>query len=224
MPYNSVIRFQTPADQIETAVDHIIDSYASREVPITWIVHPSSPPGLPAVLQQRDFALAETVEGMWADLSELPPPDRLPSGWEIRAASPGAEVNALLDLVSWRWDVAAADRPLMRKFLQAFEVGARGSPIQCWAAWQDGQPMAKALLNLDDGVAGIYGVSTRPEARGRGLARLLTLTALHFARDQGYEMGVLHSSPMAISLYTKIGFKPAQSQFKVYISSGNFHI
>jgi predicted acetyltransferase len=76
-----------------------------------------------------------------------------------------------------------------------------------WQAWREGQPIAKAGLYLTDGSAGVYAVATRPEARRQGLARALTLTALQHARRLGHNLAVLHSSPMAESLYRSLGFE-----------------
>jgi len=224
LPYNTVIRFQALPDQAEAAVQRIIDSYSPRQVSITWVVHPSSTPGLGEILPQHGFKEAEQITCMWADLVDMPTPDPTPPDLKVGRVEPGPQVDALLDLVSWRWDVAANDRGHLQNFLDAFDVSGAESAVQCWAAWKDGQPVAKALLNLHDGAAGIYGVSTRPEARGRGLARLLTLQALHFARAQGYQLGVLHSSPMAESLYAKIGFERTGTHFKVFAPAGEFHI
>ena len=95
--------------------------------------------------------------------------------------------------------------------------------MRCWLALIDGKPVSKALLNLDAGSAGIHGVATKPEARGKGLARILTLNALHTARESGYRIAMLHSSPMARSLYEKIGFRQV-SEVRVYASGGTFHV
>ena len=86
-----------------------------------------------------------------------------------------------------------------------------------------GIPVSKALLNLDASAAGIHGVATKPEARGMGLARHLTLQALHTGRDAGYRMGMLHSSAMARSLYEAIGFRQV-SEFYVFVSGAALHV
>ena len=78
-------------------------------------------------------------------------------------------------------------------------------------------------LCLGAGVAGIYGVATKPEARGLGLARILTLQALREARLGGYDRGVLHSTPMARSLYEKIGFR-TYSRFRIFAPPQTFHL
>ncbi len=43
------------------------------------------------------------------------------------------------------------------------------------------------------------------------------------ARDAGYNLGVLHSSPMAKGLYEKIGFHSVTT-FRVYGPPAGFHI
>ena len=105
----------------------------------------------------------------------------------------------------------------------AFPVGRPGSPIRCWLALKDGRPISKAIINLDRGVAGLYGVVTRPEARGMGLARILTLHGYAAAREAGYKVGVLHSPAMGVNLHEKLGFQGAEP-FRVYGPAGNFHI
>jgi predicted N-acetyltransferase YhbS len=57
----------------------------------------------------------------------------------------------------------------------------------------------------------------------RGLARTLTLLGFQAARAEDYEIGILHSSPMAFSLYEKMGFGTAET-FAIYAPPTGFHM
>jgi len=70
-----------------------------------------------------------------------------------------------------------------------------------------GKPVSTPALFLGAGVAGIHGVTTLPDYRGKGIATAMTYPPLLAAREQGYRMGVLFSSEMAIDIYRKIGFQ-----------------
>ena len=56
--------------------------------------------------------------------------------------------------------------------------------------------------------ANISFVATRPDARRRGLAALVTRTALRDARARGFVTASLQATPMAESVYTRVGFRP----------------
>ena len=83
--------------------------------------------------------------------------------------------------------------------------------------------MGKYLLNSGAGMAGIHGVATKPEARGRGIARALTVAALSSAVDDGYKVGLLHSSPMAITFYQGLGFRDV-AESALYGPPDGFHL
>ena len=78
-------------------------------------------------------------------------------------------------------------------------------------------------LHLDGDVAGIYGVATRPEVRGLGFARHLTLAALHAARAAGATTAVLHSTPIAVPLYASLGFNRV-ADFSLHASPGTLRL
>src|SRR5262249_43341935 len=83
------------------------------------------------------------------------------------------------------------------------------APIHRWVALDEsGRPIGKALLSLaaPDGVAAIYGMSVRPEARGKGVASTLTEILLDRAERLACERVVLHASEMAIGIYERAGF------------------
>jgi ribosomal protein S18 acetylase RimI-like enzyme len=56
--------------------------------------------------------------------------------------------------------------------------------------------------------ANVSFVATRPEARRRGLAELVTRTALRDARGRGFVTASLQATPMAESIYARVGFRP----------------
>ncbi len=80
-------------------------------------------------------------------------------------------------------------------------------PAHYYAAEHKGQMVATSLVFLHDGYAGIYGVATLPEHRGKGLGAHLTAEPLRKAWELGYTTGLLQASEMGAPVYTRIGFK-----------------
>lgn len=223
LPYNAVIRFDVVSEP-DRRIDALFAHYRDREVPFLWIVHPSArPPDLAERLRARGLEEAETCAGMAINLNALPAEPRLPEGVAIREVNDAAEAGELLELVGWRWSVPPDALPKLAAVTSAFEVGVPGSPVRSWLAWRDGVAVAKALIHFAAGVAGLYGVATRPEARGIGLARYLTLHAFSAARDAGYATGVLHSTPMARGLYEKLGCR-AYADFRIFAPPRLLHL
>lgn len=79
--------------------------------------------------------------------------------------------------------------------------------IRAYAVLREGRMEATSLLFLNEGVAGIYCVSTLPEARGKGLGAHVTAEPLRLAAAEGYRVGLLQASEMGHPIYLKLGFK-----------------
>jgi ribosomal protein S18 acetylase RimI-like enzyme len=90
--------------------------------------------------------------------------------------------------------------------IEKFKIGERGSNTRSWLAWKDGTPISKINLYNGSGSAGIYGVATKPEARGLGIASILMNVAMQAAKDMGHDLCVLDASPLAEKLYLRLGF------------------
>ena len=206
MPYNTVLRFQVEQD-IDQRIGSLVKGYADRNVTQLWIVHPSA---LPTDLPQRlvgyrlqEIEIAPCMARRLEDLSEAPP---LPPGVEIREAIEESDLIELYGLAAWRWGVPDEYRLQLRKMIEKFGIGERSSNTRMWLALKDGIPISKIGLYNGSGSAGIYGVATKPEARGLGIASILMNVAMSAAKEMGHKLAVLDSSPLAEKLYQRLGF------------------
>ena len=217
IPYNGILKFQVE-NNIDQRIDRLVNHYQKRRVAFLWVVHPtSSPIDLPDRLQRRGLRAVELMPGMVRSLAELPESTPLPKGIEVREIIGEEDFAEYSDFVSWRWGVPEEYMGQLRTSLAHFQIGKPGSKSHMWQAWRAGQPISKAGLYLAAGSAGIYAVATRPEARRLGLAGILTLKALKKARKFGKDLAVLHSTPMAESLYQSLGFETI-AEFRLFAS------
>lgn len=207
MPFNGVFKFKAKNDA-KAKIESIINQFKTREVPFIWVVHPTSAPDdLYEQLINHGLKDVEPIFGMAKKLTELSEIPALPDGIEIRKARDEHDVIAFNQFAAWRWSVPDEYKDRHIKLLSQFRLGKQGTHTHVWQAWKDDQPIAKVGMYLGSGSAGIHAVATKPDARGLGLAKALTLTALNEAQSVGYKLAVLHSTPMAQPLYKKLGFE-----------------
>ncbi|HYN88354.1 MAG TPA: GNAT family N-acetyltransferase [Ardenticatenaceae bacterium] len=206
IPYNGVLKFQVEKN-VDQRIDTVIRHFRARGVPFLWVVHPTgSPPSLAEQLQERGVQEIELMPGMARSLAELPDASPLPEGVEVREAIEESDVREIYEFAAWRWGVPEAEIPQLGSLLRSFRIGQPDSKLRMWLAWRDGVPVSKLGLYHAAGSAGIYGVVTKVEARGLGLASVLMVEALKAAKAKGQELAVLHSSPLAENLYKRLGF------------------
>jgi len=91
-----------------------------------------------------------------------------------------------------------------------------GYPMRNYLGYLNGEPVATSCIFFGGGVAGVYSVSTLPEARGKGIGWAVTLKPLYYAREMGYRVGVLQSSEMA-SMYIRNLGSNISARSKIFI-------
>lgn len=217
IPYNGVLKTQI-AHNAESKIEEVTSHFAERRAPFIWLHHPTSQPAnLYELLIANGLKDVEPIYGMAMDLADLQEVPGLPDGIEIRKVQDEQDAIDFSQFAAWRWGIPKEYQEKYESIVAQFRIGKQGTNVLAWQAWRDGQPISKLVMHLGSNSAGIYGVSTKPEARGLGLARALTLTALHEAKAAGYKLSVLHSTPMAQPLYRNIGFSDV-AEFTLFAS------
>jgi GNAT superfamily N-acetyltransferase len=148
------------------------------------------------------FAHAESMPLMSVMPDDLAP-TALPEGYACREVSVD-EADAWARAVSDGYGLPFAVGSLFG--VDRAAAKAPGS-ARYYAVEHDGRMVATSLVFLHDGLAGIYGVATLPEHRGKGLGAHLTAEPLRIAWDLGYTTGLLQASEMGAPVYTRIGFR-----------------
>jgi ribosomal protein S18 acetylase RimI-like enzyme len=215
LPYNGVIRTRIAGDA-RAVVTSVLDAFRTRGVASLWWDHPSATPAqLGALLSAAGLDAVERVAGMSIELDGLDPREPRSPGLQYLEVADEAGMRDYSDLIVGYWEVDEESRPLIE------EVNRYWRPDETIHRWivrtDDGRAIAKVLLSLaaPRGVAGIYGMSVRPEARGRGIAGALTDVALRRAKELDCDRVVLHSSQMAVGVYERAGFR-TDCAFTVY--------
>ena len=220
-PYNGVFRF-IETEAVDQKINRLIAAFDRRGVDHFWVVHPTSAPAdLDARLRAQGFAEVEICAGMVAaprDLVRTAPPTDvsfLPIGPE--------EEGPTVEFVAHRWGVPPQDRSLVERFFRENRIGTPTAPLRGWLALLDGQAVGKAFTYRLGPVVGLYGVATREEARGRGVGRAICEHALRQSCVPGVELLVLHSTPMAVTLYETLGFHHV-APFRIFSKAGDVHL
>jgi ribosomal protein S18 acetylase RimI-like enzyme len=217
IPLNGVLKFQV-RNNPDQLINEIVNHFRGQNVQFMWIIHPSSEPhDLRKRLLGQGLKDVEPIYGMARTLEDLEDLSPVPDDIDIRKVQGDKDSSAFYQFAAWRWSVPEEYRIQHELITKCFRFGKPNTKAHMWQAWRGGQPVAKAGMCLSQNSAGIYAVFTKPEGRRLGLARALTLMALHEARSLGYQTAVLHSTPMAEKLYQSIGFETI-AEFRLFAS------
>lgn len=157
---------------------------------------PLADPSLMGLLQTRNYRVAGFVNvylretpGAGEDLS-------LPAGVSVRVGS-GSEIERVLDVVHEGFGGKPGD-PLRRQMGVCSDGAKRwhlGAYVEGSAAQGREGPVGGGGIEIIDRVALLYGASTLPAFRGRGVQAALLRARLAMARDAGCDLNVIQSVP-----------------------------
>ncbi|HEX9092070.1 MAG TPA: hypothetical protein VF831_11310 [Anaerolineales bacterium] len=205
--FNSISDATLEPIQVEQAIQFIIADVRKRRIPVQWWIGPSSRPAdLEKHLVDNGFKLHDDDPGMAVELSKLD---------EGLRKVPGLSIQIAQDKTAWyQWGrtmaagfgVPPAAEFIVQAWVDLFTL-VDPDIVSAYTGLLDGQPVATSVLAQVGGAAGIYGVSTIPVARRKGIGAWMTLQPLLDARAKGQKVGVLQASQMGAGVYRSLGFQ-----------------
>ena len=212
LPYNGVVRTRlADGAAADGAISRVIDQLAARGAECWWVAHPSATPeDLGRRLAAAGLRPVERMNFMVLELGDWRPPPP-PAGIAFEVAEDDAAIAAYTALTLLYWEIPAEEQEAVAALHRAIVPGR--FPGMRWLARMDGEPVGKAYLSFagPPGRASIYGMSVRPEARGRGVATGLTAAMMQRAKTLGCERAVLHATDQAVGVYGRVGFSACGS-------------
>jgi ribosomal protein S18 acetylase RimI-like enzyme len=180
-------------------IEHVLAHFGER--PFSWWVGPQDEPeNLGELLQQHGLERHESELGMYVKLDELTidPALRIERARTPQQLMHYAQVNT----------ANAHDEHIMVFYERVAQAALSADcPLRFYVGYEDHEPVATAECTLSGTTAGLYGVSTLDDYRGRGYGTAMTLFPLLDARRDGANVGILQASEAGENVYRRIGFR-----------------
>ncbi len=206
-----VFRVSFDEKTVEARLAELAPDLRAGILPSLWVLSPlSTPPNIVDHLRSIGFeggADSEHPEpGMALDIDEFSLGSGSGSNIEIRKVETLAEFATWVDVVNEAlhgWQLLSTERyhPWLQHDALSFYLG-----------YCDGRPIATLATIQDGEAASVEFVSTLEQYRRQGAATALCIEAMEDLRSKGVKTATLRSSTEAISVYTRIGFKPYYEQ------------
>jgi len=198
--------------------DRLEEFYFSRKETVRVETCPMADGSLIEHYRERDYYVSEFSNVMVRPVEQSVAAAALPDGIEIRKAADGE-----IDL--WTLTVAqgfAEHFPVTQEILSVMRLFADGKNTECYLARVDGKIAGGATLALRGRIAGLFGASTLPQFRNRGVQTALLEARMQRAAEKGCELAMSLALPGSASqrnitrrgfrtLYTRVKFERAFS-------------
>jgi hypothetical protein len=198
--------------------DRLEEFYRTREETVRVETSPLADPSFVEHFGQRGYRVTEFSNVMARPVSEEETCPEPPAGVTIEKVG-----KDQIDLWTQTVSQGFADKfPVSQELLEVMKMFAFGPKTECYLARVDGKIAGGGTLALHDGVAGLFGASTLPVARKRGVQTALLQRRLARASQAGSDLAVSLAQPGSVSqrnivrqgfrvLYTRVKFERSWS-------------
>ncbi len=212
--FNGVMTACLEPSGVAPRLEEMVAEFRRRGLPLEWTVGSSTvPQDLGTHLRAKGLDHLLVVPGMAMDLHDLPD-EPLPAALTIEEVEDRPGLETCVRIFAAAFEIA---EPLVPRLVD-IELGMPPDHREHSAAYVGrlaGRPVASSVRFESAGVAGLYFVATLPAARGRGIARAMTVRALQAARARGFRIGTLQATAMGRPVYRRLGFREV-SRFEIY--------
>jgi GNAT superfamily N-acetyltransferase len=199
--------------------DRLEEFYRSRHEPVRAETCPLADHTLIEQFGHRGYRVTEFTNVMVRPVGNAD----LPKTWPEPPEGVAIEKIAKEQVDLWTLTVSqgfSENFPVTQEILEVMGAFARGQRVECYLARVDGAVAGGATLTMHDGVAGLFGASTLPAYRKRGVQTALLQTRLARAAAADCELAACLAQPGSVSqrnimrqgfsvLYTRVKFERA---------------
>lgn len=205
--FNGVIATHFPEAEADERIRAVQAELRARGRPFGWVVGPASKPSdLAARLAKHGPRHALDLRLMAVELEALAELPNSPPDLSMEKVADGEALKVWVETMAAGFEDPAWEVPHILKMEGALGLGPE-QPRTHYLGRSAGQPAATSYRFLDGETAGIYNVATLRAYRGRGIGSVMTVGPLLEAREMGYRLGTLLSTPRGLGVYRKLGFK-----------------
>lgn len=201
----------------EEEFDRLESFYQMRNEPVRVETCPLAESSFVEQFGKRGYRVTEFTNVMALPLSTA----EGAHSWQ--APANGVTIEKLGDDQAGLWTTTVAqgfaeDAPVLPEIVEVMKVFALSPGVECYLARVDGEIAGGATLAIHDGVAGLFGASTLPGFRKRGVQTALLETRLARPISAGCDLAVCLARPGSTSqrnivrqnfsvLYTRVKFE-----------------
>jgi len=195
-------------------LDRMGDFFAARNAPAAAEICPFVEMSLYERFAARGYRLLEVSNVLVREIAQADAASTsAPPGVTVRQALP-AEAKL------WTGTVAqgfAEHFPVTQEILDVMEGFFHGASAKPFLAFVEGRVAGGGALTIHDGVCGLFGASTLPNFRGRGVQTELLRSRIAYATGQGCDLAVSIAQPGSVSHRNieRRGFRVAYTRTKL---------
>ena len=201
--FNRILKTNLSIEEIDQKIQETIDYFELKSLPFYWQVDPQSrPKDLADRLEKAGLERRESP-GMAIEIENLVVPQE-PEGFRYERATSPEKIEEYAKLLvkaygmpEFGWDF----------LVDCFTKIGAVEDFQHYIGYLDDKPVGTSSILYAVGVAGLYNVSTLPEARGKRVGSVMSAVPFADAVDRGYKIGILHSTRMGYNVYRRLGFQ-----------------
>jgi len=199
-------------DSVSAATTRV---FRRRNLPFSVWTRAHADARLESDLARAGWTEITATPGMVIAREDCEPPPA-PAELDIRPVLDDAGRRAYARLTAEAYAVYGAPHESTEAHFARLEAVA--SPTtQAFLAWQDGRPVAGAILYLSHGIGGVGWVGTLPEAFGRGYGTAVTWAVVREGFARGVPLLNLQASPMGEPVYRRMGFS-TPTHYRLFIA------
>ncbi|HEY9528499.1 MAG TPA: GNAT family N-acetyltransferase [Anaerolineales bacterium] len=213
--FNSVFkaRFNGNAKQ---QIDSAKDFFRSRRRSLfTWHITPASQPeNLRDLIMSQGGELLESMPYLAVHLDDVPRDFPFPPNFCWKSVRTHEMLAAWISIYCHARGYAESADQLFKVFADLDLT--ESSPLQLILGYLGDEPIATYSIFMDGEMAGLYSLSTLPEARGHGIGTAISVAAADLATEYNCRTAMLLSEHPSRNICKRLGFVDGFGDMDVY--------